>query len=211
MRHDRAARLIAVMASVSLILLIAAPVSAANPSPTTWYSGQRMYGNASVEAAVNTADGSEIFLHTPIKAPTNANPRAHAPLYLVLYPNASSVDATVLNCTPANCDHANVFPPYYSAGGLKGHDHLVGVPPTGDWNVAWDVYAVFFTAHGISDGAMNTRILTLDQLNVALAGPNPDATILTDANGAPVILLSFQCARTSLANYLKGTPYVFPG
>ena len=210
MRHAGAARLIAVMASASLILLIAAPVSAAKPSPTTWYSGQRTFANVSVEPAVNTADGSEIFLHTPIKAPTNANPRAHAPLYLVLYPNASSLDAAVLNCTPANCDHANAWP---YPGGLKGHDHLVGVPPTGDWNVAWDVYAVYFTAQGFQDLAINTRILTLDQLTAALAGPNPDAVIWTGPNGGttPFILLSFQCSRTSVADYLKGTPYVFPG
>jgi hypothetical protein len=163
-----------------------------------WYTGQRAYGQVTVEPAIDSATGNEIFLHTPDNAPlpSNAAQRAHAPLYLVLYPTASSIDANTLNCQPTNCDHVQTF-----AYPLKGHDHLVGVPHTGDFNVAWDVILVAFTPQGFEDGAIDTRILTLDQLteaaddgDVALIGP----------------VTSFNCSITSVANYLKGTPLSFP-
>lgn len=97
-----------------------------------------------------------------------------APLYLVTYPLESTVDAEQpLNCYtegffdpngPYNCNHAQV-------PGVKGHDHLVGVPGStkagGDFNVQWHVFATFFTPKGNQDGAVNTRILTLDQLKAA--------------------------------------------
>src|ERR1043165_3067966 len=72
-----------------------------------WYSGQRAFGQATVEPAVDDATGHEIFLLTPDNAPlpSNAAPRAQAPLYLVLYPTASTIDADTLNCQPVNCDH----------------------------------------------------------------------------------------------------------
>lgn len=196
MRPVQVRRVAAAVTSVALLLLLAAPASA-----TTWYSGQRMFGRASVEPAVNDADGSEVFLLTPAGAQTNANPGAHAPLYLVLYPNASTVPASSLNCVPTNCDHVPDFGPYDNglAGGLKGHDHLVGLPHTGDYNVAWDVYPVFFTPQGIADGADNSRILTLDQMWAAVnAG---------DAFFVPSIVLSFNCSSVSIATYLKGTPF----
>ena len=85
--------------------------------------------------------------YTPNGAVTNANAQhASAPLYLVTYPDASTVDASVLNCTPTNCNHAQI-------PGIKGHDHLVGVPPTGDYNVDWFVLVEFFT--GKNPDAMN--------------------------------------------------------
>ena len=199
MRLVHLPRLAALVTAASLALVLAAPVSAA----TTWYSGQRMFAGFSVEPAVNVADGSEVFLLTPNKAPTNANAvHAHAPLWLVLYPNVSTVDASVLDCVPTNCDHANDFPPYdnQAAGGLKGHDHLVGIPPTGDFNIAWDVYPVFFTQQGFEDHAIDTRILTKTQLDGAIAKG--------DAFMVPVPVLSFNCAKTAVATYLKGTPFV---
>src|SRR6516164_1947131 len=83
------------------------------------------------------------------------------------------VAAAPLNCytegfftagLPSNCNHAQI-------PGVKGHDHLVGVPGStkagGDFNVQWHVLATFFTPQGIADGAMNTRILTLAQLEAA--------------------------------------------
>ncbi|HEY5628259.1 MAG TPA: hypothetical protein VIR16_02000 [Candidatus Limnocylindrales bacterium] len=196
MRRVQPLRLAAALTSVALLLLLAAPASA-----TTWYSGQRVFGRVSVEPAVNDADGSEVFLLTPAGAQTNANPRAHAPLYLVLYPNASAVPASSLNCVPTNCDHVPDFPGYDNglAGGLKGHDHLVGLPHTGDFNVAWDVHPVFFTPKGIADHADDTRILTLTQMWAAVhAG---------DAVVVPSIVLSFNCSSTSIATYLHGTPF----
>jgi hypothetical protein len=172
-------------------------VAASANAQITWYSGQRAYGQVTIEPAIDDATGNEIFLHTPNNAqlPSHAAPRAHAPLYLELYPEASTIDADTLNCQPTNCDHAQTF-----AYPLKGHDHLVGVPHTGDFNVAWDVVLVAFTPQGFADGAINDRILTLDQLNAAL-----------DAGDAITIgpVTSFNCSITSAANYLKGTPLTF--
>ncbi len=164
---------------------------------TTWYSGQRAFGQVTVEPAIDVATGNEIFLLTPnhVPLPSNAALRAHAPLYLVLYPASSTVDANTLNCQPSNCDHVQTF-----AYPLKGHDHLVGVPHTGDFNVAWDVVLVAFTEQGFTDGAINNRILTLDQLNAALAA----------GDVVPIgPVTSFNCSITSSTTYLKGTPLTF--
>ncbi len=163
----------------------------------TWYSGQRAFGQVTVEPAVDLATGNEIFLLTPNKAPlpSKAAQVAHAPLYLVLYPESSTIDANTLNCQPSNCDHAQTF-----AYPLKGHDHLVGVPPTGDFNVAWDVILVPFTEKGFADGAINTRILTQDQLDAAMKAG--DVTTI-----GPVT--SFNCSITAPVTYLKGTPLSF--
>ena len=172
-------------------------LTASSNAQITWYSGHRAFGQVTIEPAVDDATGNEIFLLTPnnVPLPSNAALRAHAPLYLVLYPTASTIDANTLNCQPVNCDHAQTF--VYP---LKGHDHLVGVPHTGDFNVAWDVVLVAFTERGFADGAINNRILTLDQLNAAL----------TAGDVIPIgPVTSFNCSITSAATYLKGTPLTF--
>jgi len=74
------------------------------------------------------------------------------------------------------------------------------VPHTGDFNVAWDVVLVAFTEQGFADGAINDRILTLDQLNEALVA----GEVITIG---PVT--TFNCSITSAATYLKGTPLTF--
>lgn len=172
-------------------------VATSSKAQLPWYSGQRAFGQVTIEPAIDDATGNEIFLLTPdnVPLPSNAATRAHAPLYLVLYPTASAIDADTLNCQPVNCDHAQTF--VYS---LKGHDHLVGVPHTGDFNVAWDVVLVAFTEKAFTDGAINNRILTLAQLNAALAAGD----VMTIG---PVT--SFNCSITSAATYLKGTPLTF--
>ena len=185
-------------------------------------SGQRTFGQASVEPAVDDADGSVIYLLTPDKAPfpSNSNPRATAPLYLTLYPTTSTVPASSLNCQPDNCDHGNVLPfpsPFYGAlpgndprcadfnGGqacspVKGHDHLVGVASShGDFNVAWHVNLVVFTGKAFAEGKINHRITTLAQLKEL------------ETNGYVVILdtpVTFQCSITSERTYDIGTPVV---
>jgi hypothetical protein len=176
-----------------LLLALAASSNAQMP----WYSGQRAFGQVTIEPAIDDATGNEIFLLTPdhVPLPSHAAPRAHAPLYLVLYPAASTIDANTLNCQPVNCDHVQTF--VYP---LKGHDHLVGVPHTGDFNVAWDVVLVAFTEQAFADGAINNRLLTLAQLNAALAAGD----VITIG---PVT--SFNCSITSAATYLKGTPLTF--
>lgn len=164
---------------------------------TTWYSGQRTFAEITVEPAVNLANGNEVFLLTPNKAPlpSKAADVATAPLYLPLYPASSTIPADTLNCTPTNCDHVQSF--IYP---LKGHDHLVGVAPTGDFNVAWDVILIVFTQQGFADGAINTRILTQSQLDAALAAGDV-------VEVGPV--LTFNCSITSIRTYLQGTPLAF--
>jgi hypothetical protein len=183
--------------AVLALLALVAGLAASSNAQIPWYSGQRAFGQVTIEPAVEDATGEEIFLLTPDKVPlpSHAAQRAHAPLYLVLYPMASTIDADTLNCQPVNCDHVQTF-----AYPLKGHDHLVGVPHTGDFNVAWDVVLVAFTDQGFADGAINDRILTLDQLNAALAAGD----VLTIG---PVT--SFNCSITSATTYLKGTPLTF--
>jgi hypothetical protein len=165
---------------------------------TIWYSGQRAFGQVTVEPAVDYATGNEIFLLTPNKAPlpSKAAQRARAPLYLVMYPENSTIDANILNCQPVNCDHVQTF-----AYPLKGHDHLVGMPHTGDFNVAWDVILIAFTDKAFGNGAINNRILTLDQLNAALGAGEviPIGPVTT-----------FNCSITAPVTYLKGTPLSFP-
>lgn len=189
-----------------------------------WQTGMRAVGNgATVEPAVNLTNGTQTFLITPNHSPfydASQHPGApipppfkshSAPLYLVTYPLASTADATApFNCytegfftpgLPYNCDHAQI-------PGVKGHDHLVGVPGSqkagGDFDVAWHVLATFFTPQGINDGAMNHRILTWDQLKAAQAAG--DVTDFVDTG------IYFECAAVSGAAYQGGTPLTFaPG
>lgn len=157
------------------------------------YSGQVAFGQTTIEPAVNMADGSTIYLLTPNGAPfpSKANAaHAVAPLYLPMYPLSSTIAAGDLNCQPTNCDHANVVPPPLVAalgvsalypigvqntpfgsftGGLyKGHDHLVGVAPTGDFNIAWHVVLLVFTPKAIVDQSYNTRLGTEAQVDAAI-------------------------------------------
>lgn len=169
-------------------LLALAGAFAATSAAAGTSSGQVAFGKASVEPAINGADGSTVYLLTPDGAPfpSKANQRAVAPLYLPAYPQGSTIDPSVLNCQPDNCDHVNVLPfvpqggvypagtitnqyGTFTGGLLIGHDHIVGVPPTGDFNVAWHVVLLVFTPKAVQDGAINVRITTFDQINAALA------------------------------------------
>lgn len=179
---------------------------------------------ATIEPAVNDITGAQTFLITPTNSPFydgSANPSApvpapfskvSAPLYLVTYPLASTVDvgtgADPLNCytegafnssLPYNCDHAQI-------PGVKGHDHLVGVPGSqkagGDYNVQWHVVATLFTQQGIADRAMNKRILTLAALQAAQAAG--DVSPFVDTH------IYFDCSAVSGAVYRNATPLSFP-
>jgi hypothetical protein len=205
-------------------MLVAGSVVAATPSGATastnlpWQTGQRAVGgDATIEPAVNDTNGAQTFLLTPNNSPfyqgTAPPPppfsNVSAPLYLVTYPTQSTVDVTnPLNCytegffnasLPYNCDHAQI-------PGIKGHDHLVGVPGSkkagGDFNVQWHVLATFFTPQGIADGAMNIRILTLAALEAAQA--KGDVSPFTDTG------IYFDCSVVSGAVYSGGTPLSFP-
>ena len=186
-------RAVAALAAFAAVMAGAMPASA-----TEWYSGMRAFGQVTVEPAVDYSTGNQIFLLTPNNVPTPANAaqRAHAPLYLPLYPTISSVPANSLNCTPTNCNHVQNF-----GYPIKGHDHLVGMASThGDFNVAWDVILVPFTPKGFHDGAINHRILTLVDLNKAIANG-----WVSEINTH----FSFNCSITSETTYLHGTPLTF--
>ena len=186
-----------------------------------WQTGMRAYSNGgTIEPAVNDTDGSQTFLITPNNSPFydgSANPDApvpppfnkvSAPLYLVTYPINSTVDTNQpLNCytegfftqgLPYNCDHAQI-------PGQKGHDHLVGVPGSqkagGDYNVQWHVLATVFTQKGIDNGAMNTRILTLGDLEQAQK--NGDVSGFIDTH------IYFNCSAVSGAVYKHSTALNF--
>jgi len=221
----RQGKLVGLFVSLIVALVAAAVPSIARASVNVpWQSGMRAVGNgATIEPAVNYTDGTQTFLITPNNSPFyQGSPNApvppppfrnvSAPLYLVTYPLASTVDtgpgASPLNCytegfftagLPYTCNHAQI-------PGVKGHDHLVGVPGSkkagGDYNVQWHVLATFFTAQGQKDGAMNTRILTLDQLKAAQA--KGDVTPFVDT------YIYFDCSVVSAAVYMNATPLNFP-
>ena len=225
MKKKRLFGLSGLIVSLMVALAVAVPPSIARASVNVpWQSGMRAVSNgATIEPAVNDTNGAQTFLITPNNSPFydgSANPSApvpppfnkvSAPLYLVTYPLASTVDtgpgASPLNCytegfftqgLPYNCDHAQI-------PGVKGHDHLVGVPGSqkagGDYNVQWHVLATFFTAQGMQDGAMNTRILTLDALEAAQA--RGDVTPFVDTH------IYFDCSAVSAPVYMGGTPLNF--
>jgi len=218
----RQRKLIGLFVLLAVALVVAAAPSIARASVVPWQSGMRAVGNgATIEPAVNDTNGSQVFLITPNNSPFydgSANPSApppppfnhvNAPLYLVTYPLASTVDtAAPLNCytegfftagLPYNCNHAQI-------PGVKGHDHLVGVPGStkagGDFNVQWHVLATLFTPQGVQDGAMNIRILTLDQLKAAQA--KGDVTGFVDTH------IYFDCSVVASPVYMGATPLNFP-
>jgi hypothetical protein len=198
-----------------MFLLSLAPLASADPGP----SGQVSFGQASVEPAYDDMTGDLIYLLTPNKAPfpSKANPIATAPMYLPMYPVGSTV--TPLNCLPTNCDHVQVLPSglvaslglqsvyptgtistkygSFTGGLVRGHDHLVGVAKTGgDFNVAWHVYLVLFSAHGVTDGAINQPLRTKQAVDAAIA--SGDAVGPIDAG------IVFNCSITSQATYMNG-------
>lgn len=211
-------RVFALSATVVGGLAFAATSSTAYASTNVaWQTGMRAIGNgATIEPAVNDTNGTQTFLITPNHSPffQGSTPppapfgNVSAPLYLVTYPMQSTVDtSSPLNCytegffdssLPYNCDHAQI-------PGIKGHDHLVGVPGSakagGDFNVQWHVLATFFTPQGIADGAMNNRILTLTQLEAAQAAG--DVSPFVDTG------IYFDCSVISGAPYNAGTPLNF--
>jgi hypothetical protein len=219
-RLNKRVLLVVALAGAAVVAATIPSLAGAAAPSMPWQTGIRAVGNgATIEPAVNDITGSQTFLITPNNAPFYAAGETpgplppsfgpSAPLYLVTYPFGSTADAgSPFNCytegffdplLPYNCDHAQI-------PGIKGHDHLVGVPGTqsmgGDYNVQWHVYATFFTTKGQQDGAMNTRILTLAQLQAAQAAG--DVTPFHDTG------IYFYCAAVAGAVYAHGTPLTFP-
>lgn len=201
-----------VLAACALALgmcMAASPVMASATEPT----GETMHGQSAVEPAYNDANGQLVYLQTPINISTppnstNTNPRAVAPLYLVMYPPGSAVLSNHnLNCmgVPGNCpDHDGVvagiathaMSGVYGSNPLAvpGHDHLVGVANSGgDFNVAWEVWEVLFT----NKAAADQHITTLGELNAAVDSHN---AIKFDLG------FNFHCSIVSAQVYNHGTP-----
>jgi len=173
-------------------------------------SGEHLLGNVAIEPAYDDFNGSIVYLLTPNRlAPlgannpiNNVNPHAVAPLYLIVYPPGT---AGTFNCmgVPGNCpDHAGaiagvataVRPDVYGtdASRVPGHDHLVGMPRTGDFNVAWRVYVELFTP-----GATVTHITTLAELQNAWSS---GAIQQLDTG------ITFVCSVVSRSAYAAGRP-----
>src|SRR6266550_9503471 len=182
------------------------PINVAADSIPT---GERAHGSAVVEPAYDDSTGQVIYLLTPQRlAPlspnnpiNNVNPHAVAPLYLILYPPGTP---GTFNCmgVPGNCpDHAGVIAGlanskeplvYTDASAVPGHDHLVGMPRTGDFNVAWRVYVELF-----KPGVTVTHITTLAQLKAAWSANSLDEV---DTR------ITFVCSVVSEHAYLAGKP-----
>lgn len=173
-------------------------------------TGERVHGNVTVEPAYNDANGSIVYLQTPnTLAPlgssnpiNNVNPHAVAPLYLIVYPPGT---LGTFNCmgAPGNCpDHAgviagvatSVMPQVYGADPalVPGHDHLVGLPRTGDFNVPWHVFVELFTSR-----AAVVHITTLSELQGAWSSGS-----LRELDSG----ITFLCAVVSESAYLAGSP-----
>src|ERR1051326_6862603 len=145
------------MCAAVALAIVGAVVPAAG-SASSLPSAERVVGNAPIEPAYDDFDGTITYLLTPNRlAPLNpSNPlqglnhNAVAPLYLIVYPPGTP---GIFNCmgVPGNCpDHdatiagvaTSVRPAVYGTdpAAVPGHDHLVGLPHTGDFNFAWHVY-----------------------------------------------------------------------
>jgi hypothetical protein len=182
------------IATLGLALTMAPLSASAGSTP----SGMVAFGQATVEPAVNDADGSTVFLLTPNNAPFPSKAdaaHATAPLYLPLYPVGSTIDPSTLNCRPTNCDHVQHF--FYP---IIGHDHLVGVKPTGDFNVAWHVWVIAFTPQGFADGAINNRLMTLSAIQAA----EHAGDVFPIDSG-----ITFNCSIVSQTVFNLGTPLTF--
>jgi hypothetical protein len=187
-------------------------------------SGQRTFAQATVEPAIDFSTGNTVYVLTPNKSPfpAKANSAATAPLYLVIYPESSTVSAVDFNCLPKNCEHVNVLPfadPNYGAQPgtatacvhfnngnpcslVKGHDHLIGVASTGgDANVARNVKLVVFTQTAFLNGKINTRVTMLTQLQALLGGG--EAIVIDTPN-------VLHASPSTKQIYDRATPVVIP-
>lgn len=186
-----------------------------------YVSGQSTTRNGFVQVALDGETGKTVFILTPNKAPapTYTNYIAQAPIYLVVYPTTSTIPADHLDCTVTNCNGLNVLPFANSDYGalsatdsacvdfnagkacseVEGHDHIVGTPFTGgDFNVAWRKVLVVFTHAGFLDGAINTRITSVNQLDGLIAAG--DVTTMN------VPASSFNCSLVPETVYSLGSP-----
>lgn len=196
-------RLVAFIVAAVLSLGLTAMTAGAATPP----SGERHFGQTTVEPVYNDMTGTLSYISTPDHAQMHANPRAWAPIYLPVYPVGSAAAAAGLLCTDVpteNCpDHGpeiaaaamGAVPSVYG-NGVAGHDHLLAPPASGgDFNIAWEPVVVFFTN---PTAAMNDHLTTLAALDAAVAAH--------DAFEVPLPSLTFLCAVVPAVVYWHGTP-----
>jgi hypothetical protein len=196
--------------ALAAVVAVAPTLAAAGGLPT----GETTLGQTTIEPAYDDANGTLVYLSTPNKA--HVNPVfAHnvAPIYLPVYPVGSTVGT--LNCqdltatTVENCpDHGPAvagaamqisagmgFGSVY-AGGVLGHDHLVGIASTGgDFNILWEPVLVLFKNSNLANTDHVTTLAELNRLMIA-----------KDVVEIPLPSLTFHCSAVSAAVYQKGTP-----
>lgn len=192
--------------SVAVCALLPLWALAADPQP----SGEVQLGQSIVEPAYNDANGSLIYILTPINAPFKLKTHTPlAPLYVIIYPNSAASLIGTVDCAHQpddNCpDHgpalaglAEAEQPTVYASGVWGHDHILAAPPAppsrgGDFNVQWEPYAVVFT-----DITHITHITTLNDLMTAENAGYVEVTALPSA--------SFNCAVVAASVYNQGIP-----
>ena len=217
------------------LLVFAVPAAASpapGPSGEVLVGGSGSNGGTVLEPVYNDITGAITYVSTPrgTPNPVNSNPTASAPFYLPVYPTSSTVPLNfTLNCqdtvglplnTVENCpDHgpavaaavqgiaaAPTFPGTdIYAGGVAGHDHLMGGPGTqkngGDFNVAWVPTLVIFT----NAAAANVHVTTLAQITADVNAGNAILVPLNGSNGTPN--LTFHCSVVPAAVYNNGTPF----
>ena len=217
------------VALASALLLVSSFVGLSAASASSMPSGQRTVGNSTfstasgtftggggvVEPAYDDANGTLVYLLTPTNAKTHPNAHNVAPLYLPVYPVGSGIDPASLNCAHMSADNCPDHGPGVAgaamgisaqrgfgsvyAGGVLGHDHLVGIASTGgDFNVIWEPTLILFT----NAAAARTHITTLAQINAALNPPSGPPQAIE----VPLPQLDFSCASVSAAVYNRGTP-----
>jgi len=169
-------------------------------------SGERVLGRTVIEPGYDDRTGDLIYVMTPEGAPlpSNANPKAISPLFLIVYPNSAADTVGTMNCAhqggdncpdhgPGIADLAKSTVPSVYENGVWGHDHVMDGPGGSEFNVTWQVVVVLFT----NAEAARTHITTEEQLDAAIdAG---DAfTIVT-----PTI---FHCNLVARSTYERATP-----
>jgi hypothetical protein len=183
--------------------------------PTT---GHFVGGGGAIEPAYDDSTGLLTYIQTPNNVTVHPAKKMRmvnglllpvnvAPLYLVVYPKGFDPGSSPLNCAHLpedNCpDHGNAVAGgaegfaqaigstvYSDAGGVAGHDHLIGIASTGgDFNVIWEPVIVIF-----NNAAAVHRITTLSDLESS------------DVSQAPLPQLDFHCSAVSAASYNRGTP-----
>lgn len=169
------------VAAVSLGLGVGVVAAVASPGPTPAPTGARVQGQSELEPVFNAENYGEVgYVKVPsgTQQPLPANPASWSPIYLLVYPDGSTITTSGTGATgPLDCQHIpmencpshgnaiaalamKTIPSVYG-GGVLGHDHVMDFPGGDDWNVAWEPVVVLFT----SATAADTRLLTDTQID----------------------------------------------